>query len=184
MPLIPDTSRLFFALRPDDETRQALTRLTQAIDAKKLKWVQAHNLHVTLVFLGSVDANTESLIKQAAADISAEPFTLTFDTLSHWSKPKILCLTCRQPVPEAAMMLASKLEAAAATYGLHIDTKPYTPHITLARQARYLPDAKFAPIIWHAEAFCLMQSCSEADGTRYRVVQQWPFIKPSVNLNQ
>lgn len=171
--------RLFFALWPDDETRQALARLTRSIAAKELKWVQPHNFHATLVFLGHVGAETESLIKQLATDVDAQPFTLTFDSLSYWSKPKILCLTGRQPIPEAALMLASALESVAENCGLQTDSRPYTPHITLARHAWCLPDIEVEPIAWHAEAFCLIESCSEPDGVFYKVIQQWPFIKAS-----
>lgn len=176
-----DTSRLFFALWPDDETRQVLTRLSQSIPAKQFKWVQPHNLHATLVFLGQVDAETEALIKQSVADITGQPFELTFDRLSYWSRPQILCLTCLQPAPEAVVILASALAATAADCGLHTDTRPYTPHITLARHARYLPDVKFEPIVWRAEAFCLVESCSEPDGVCYKVKQQWLFTKPTAN---
>ncbi len=176
-----DTSRLFFALWPDDKTRLALTRLTQSMTAEQLRWVPPHNLHVTLVFLGSVDTNTQLLLKQSVADISVQPFTLIFDNLSYWSKPGILCQTCRQSVPEEAVILASALSAVAADCGLQTDTRPYTPHITLARHARHLPNIEVEPIAWHAEAFCLIESCSEPDGVRYKVIQSWPFIKSTVN---
>lgn len=175
-------SRLFFALWPDDETRQTLAGLSQSIKVKGFKWVQPHNLHVTLVFLGQVDKDIESLIKQSVAGIAAPPFELTFDSLSYWRRPRVLCLTCQQPVPEAAAMLAAALEAAAANGGLQTDTRPYTPHITLARHARFLPEVKIEPIIWRAEAFCLVESCSEPDGVNYKVLQQWPLLKPTDNL--
>jgi 2'-5' RNA ligase len=181
---MPDTSRLFFALWPDDETRQALARLNQSLAAKRLRLVQPHNLHVTLVFLGQVDAVTESVIKLAMTDISTQPFTLTFDRLSYWRRPRILCLTCQQPAPKPAMILVSALETAAANCGLHTDTRPYSPHITLARHVRHLPDVTIEPIVWRAEAFSLIESCSEPEGIRYKVMQQWPFIKPVVNPDQ
>lgn len=177
-----DTSKLFFALWPDDETRQALARLSQSIAAKEFKWVQPHNLHVTLVFLGQVDKDVTSLIKQSVSGIAVQPFELTFDSLSYWSRPKILCLTCLQPAPKDAMILASALTAAAENCGLQTDTRPYTPHITLARHVRYLPDVKFEPFIWRTEAFCLVESCSEPGGVNYKVIQQWPLIKPTANL--
>ncbi len=176
-----NSSRLFFALWPDNETRQALASLSQFIPAKQFKWVQPHNLHVTLVFLGQVDSEVEALLKQSAAAIAAQPFTLIFDGLSYWSNPGILCLTSLQSAPDEAMMLASELAATAAGYGLQVDARPYTPHITLARHARYLPDVRFAPIIWRAEAFCLVESCSEPGGVCYKVIQRWPFIKPTIN---
>lgn len=176
-----DSSRLFFALWPDDETRQALVQLSQSIGAKEFKWVQSHNFHVTLVFLGQVDKDAALLIKQSVAGITAQPFSLTFDSLSYWSKPNILCLTCLQPAPEAAVLLTSALAATALNCGLQTDTRPYTPHITLARHARYLPDVKFEPIVWRASAFCLVESCSEPDGVCYQVIQQWPLIEPAAN---
>lgn len=176
-----DISRLFFALWPDDETRLTLARLNRSIAANECKRVQPRNLHVTLVFLGQVDAETESLLKLSASAISTQAFELTFDGLSHWSKPGILCLTGRQPAPEQATTLATELAAIAANCGLQTDTRPYTPHITLARHARFLPELKFEPIIWRAEAFCLVQSCREPDGVCYKVIQQWPFSKPDTN---
>lgn len=181
---MPDTSRLFFALWPDDEARQALARLHPSMAAKGLKLVQPHNLHVTLVFLGQVDAETGSLLKQAVADITTQPFTLTFDRLSYWRRPRILCLSCRQPAPNPAMMLVSALETAAANCGLRTNTRLYTPHITLARHVRHLPDIKIEPIVWRAEAFSLIESCSEPEGVRYKVLQQWPFTKPIANPDQ
>jgi len=140
------------------------------------KWTQPHNLHVTLVFLGQVEAATALLLKQAVAGIGSVPFELTFDSLNYWSQPKVLCLTAQQPA-QAIMDLVAGFNAAVAVCGLQPDTRPYIPHITLARHARYLPDMAIEPIAWRAESFCLVESCSEADGVRYRVLQQWPFIR-------
>jgi 2'-5' RNA ligase len=174
---MPATSRLFFALWPDDETRQTLTRLNLAIGAKECKWVQPHNLHATLLFLGRVDKDVELSIKQSVAGIAVPTFELIFDSLSYWSGPKVLCLTCRQAAPDQAIILVDALTAAAVNCGLQPDSRSYTPHITLARQARNLPDAQLEPIIWRAEAFCLVESCSEPGGVCYKVIQQWPLLK-------
>jgi 2'-5' RNA ligase len=183
-------SKLFFALWPDDETRQELEQLSLAIQAAGFKPVQPQNLHVTLVFLGNVDSSAELLVKQSVAGISAEPFELTFDQLSYWSGPQILCLTCQQPAKAdcmdaggrathgavaESMTLATALDAAVASCGIQTDKRPYLPHITLARHAKYLPDIKIKPVVWRAESFCLVESCSEPDGVQYKVIQQWPF---------
>jgi len=172
-------SKLFFALWPDDQTRQELVQLSQSIQAAGFKPVQPQNLHVTLVFLGHVDSAAELLVKQSVADISAEPFVLTFDQLSYWSRPKVLCLTCQQPAQQS-VMLAAALDAAVASCGIETDKRPYLPHITLARHVRHLPDINIKPIVWRAESFCLVESCSEPDGVQYKVIQQWPFTKTAV----
>ena len=171
----PDSLRLFFALWPDDETRLNLARCSQSLAAQGFKPVPPQNLHVTLMFLGQVDAATECLIKHSAASILARPFVLTFDRLSYWPKPKVLCLTCTH-TPDEVSKLAAALTDNVASYGLPTDTRPYQPHITLVRPTRYLPDIDCEPLLWRAEAFCLVESCSGPDGVSYKVRQQWPFI--------
>jgi 2'-5' RNA ligase len=173
---VTDSSRLFYALWPDDHTRLDLVRLNRFIEAKGFRPVQPHNVHVTLVFLGNVDAATELLLKHSVTGIFAKPFVLTFDRLSYWSRPKVLCLTCSQ-LPDEVEKLVTALNREVASCGLQIDTRPYKPHITLARHAKYLPDINFEPIVWRAESFCLVESCSEPGGVSYKVRQQWPFIE-------
>jgi 2'-5' RNA ligase len=176
---VTDSSRLFFALWPDDQTRQELVRLSLSIEAKGFKPVQSQNVHVTLVFLGHVDAASELLVKHSVTGISAQAFVLTFDQLSYWSNPKVLCLTCSH-TPDELEMLVAALNIEVASCVLQTDARPYKPHITLARHARYLPDINFEPIVWCAESFCLVESCSEPGGVSYQVRQQWPFTKTSV----
>jgi 2'-5' RNA ligase len=173
---VTDSSRLFFALWPDDQTRLELVRLNRSIEAKGFRPVQLHNVHVTLVFLGNVGAASELLIKHCVTGISAKPFVLTFDQLSYWSKPKVLCLTCSH-TPDEVELLVAALNREVAGCGLQTETRPYKPHITLARHARYLPDINLEPIVWRSESFCLVESCSEPDGVNYKVRQLWPFIK-------
>jgi 2'-5' RNA ligase len=71
------------------------------------------------------------------------------------------------------------LEQEVSACGLQIDSQPYTPHITLARHARHVAEIRFEPILWRAETFCLVESCSEPGGVVYRVLQQWPLIPVS-----
>ncbi len=174
-----DTTRLFFALSPDEATRLKLARLNLALAAKGYRPVPPQNLHVTLVFLGQVDAATACLIKHGVKDISARPFTLTFDRLSYWPKPKVLCLTGTQ-IPDELSMLVTALTNEAVACGLKIDTRPYQAHITLVRPAQNLPDMDIEPLLWRADAFYLMESCSTPDGVCYQLRQQWPFIKSTV----
>lgn len=172
-------SRLFFALWPDESTRQILTRLTETFSAQAGKPVVPNNLHVTLVFLGNVDQITASAIKQRACDISVEPFELTFESLNYWQQPKICCFTCKD-IPPQIIDLASKLNTFAKQSGLQTDPRPYVPHITLSRHAQSAPEQAITPLVWRADAFCLVESSSEPEGVCYRVLQCWPLLN---NLN-
>lgn len=172
-------SRLFFALWPDEQTRQVLARLTKTFDAEVGKPVAAHNFHVTLVFLGNVDQATAMEIKQRADLINVEPFELTFESVNYWQRPKIWCLTCND-IPQQVIDLASKLDEIARQSGLQTDPRPYIPHITLSRHAQSAPEVQaIKPILWRADAFCLVQSSSEPEGVCYRVLQRWPSSRGS-----
>jgi 2'-5' RNA ligase len=169
-------SRLFFALWPDEATRLELTRLIKTFDAQAGKPVPAHNFHVTLVFLGNVDQAMIVEIKQRAADVIVKPFALIFERVNYWLQPKVLCLTCNT-VPQQIVDLASKLESVARQCGLKTDIRPYIPHITLARHAQVSPNQVIKPMVWCADAFCLVESINESEGVVYRVLQRWPLSK-------
>jgi RNA 2',3'-cyclic 3'-phosphodiesterase len=171
-----DTSRLFFALWPDDETRLKLAQLNRSIDANGFKPLSPHNFHVTLVFVGNVSKASESVIKQRAADIESEPFVITFDHVSYWAKPKVLCLTNQHPV-KPLMRLSEALNSAVTSCGIQTDPKPYNPHITLARHGYSFIERDCDPIVWQADSFCLVESCSGIDGVCYNFIDQWPFVK-------
>ena len=62
------SSRIFFALTPDQETRKQLVS-TQTACQNKLKLsypIKAENLHLTLHYVGNVES-TDCLIKKAKA---------------------------------------------------------------------------------------------------------------------
>lgn len=170
------SSRLFFALWPDEAIRLALTQISQNLTAATGKPVAPHNFHATLVFLGAVDQMTATTIKDRIIDIVIPPpFQVIFDVLSYWRQPKILCLTSGV-VSKPIAQLAGALEVLVKESGVITDTRPYIPHITLARQVQCLPDLEIYPIVWNADAFCLVQSCSEPKGVRYRVLERWSLI--------
>ncbi|GAW86836.1 2'-5' RNA ligase [Bathymodiolus platifrons methanotrophic gill symbiont] len=166
--------RLFFALWPDEQTRKEVNQFNKSITAEGQKKVKADNLHVTLLFLGNTPAQTEAEIRQAVKKISVQPFVLHFDQLDFWQKPKVLCLTMEQYDPQLAI-LVDALKKIADQCGLSIEERAYKPHVTLARKVRRLIEADLDAIEWQADCFCLIESCSTADGVHYQVLQRWDF---------
>jgi len=164
--------RLFFALWPSDATRKSVGQFSQTIKTRDLKIVKADNLHVTLVFLGNVDVQTERVIRQKASSIRAQPFMLNFNQLAFWHKPRVLCLLS-QTVDPQLLVLVDALTEVAEQCTIKIEDRPYQPHITLARKAQALINANVPDIQWYARSFCLVESCSTLEGVQYRVVQQW-----------
>jgi 2'-5' RNA ligase len=171
-----DTSRLFFALWPDNNTRHNLARFSQSILTNDCKRVPPNNLHVTLVFIGNVNKAGELAIKQQVANISSQPFVVVFDQLSYWNKPKVISLTSQHPA-DPLMILSESLNRAVTGCGIETDSKPYNPHVTLARHILAFVDRECEPLVWRAESFCLVESSSSLDGVCYTVKEQWSFVK-------
>ncbi|WP_428354812.1 RNA 2',3'-cyclic phosphodiesterase [Methyloprofundus sp.] len=166
--------RLFFALWPSDETRKQLNSFNQSIAQNGLRKLKADNLHITLLFLGNTCAITEILLRKKADSIRVQPFVLTLDQLEFWRKAKVLCLTTAQYDPQLGL-LVDALNQLAEQCAMHIEERAYKPHITLARKAQKLIDIKVLPIQWQADSFCLIESCSTAEGVHYQVLQSWSF---------
>ncbi len=163
--------RLFFALWPDDGVRRQIIQICRRLPDKDMKLVRPSNLHVTLSFLGQVDADSEHLLRQLCANIQLQPVRLTFDQLNFWRKPRILCLIAEPPPLVLALVDAINVSAEAA--GIWTESRCYRPHVTLARKARKTVQLDFDPVYWCAQDFCLVESVSLEDGVHYQVVQRW-----------
>lgn len=165
--------RLFFALLPDARTRQRCVDIQHKLTLDSCQPVIANNLHVTLVFLGQVDADKEQALIEAATKLAIPKLQLSFDQLKFWQKPKILCLTGQNTTNQDLNDLVLRLNKIADQLSLTVDERPYIPHVTLARKARQAVAMDFESIQWHAQSFCLMESCSLPTGVEYQVCRCW-----------
>jgi len=169
--------RLFFALWPEASVRQALAAAMEPLKPKlAAQWIRPANLHITLAFLGDVEAERVGRACAAADTVSSPGFELCLDSLEHWRKPQILCLSPAAPVPalqQLAVGLAGQLQAA----GFDLDKRPYRPHLTLARKAAFWPaDLRWErPIVWKSTAFVLAESSQDSRGSVYSILKTWPL---------
>lgn len=168
-----DSRRLFLALWPEEEHRLAMASMAQAAAGRRA--VKSDNLHLTLVFLGSTDADRLACYERALSDLEVMPLTLTLDRFGYWPRPRVLWLGASHP-PLNLIALVLDLNRRLESCGFTPERRPYSPHITLARKfpgpAPKQPPAE--PLIWAADHIVLAESVREEDGTRYRVLRRWP----------
>ncbi len=164
--------RLFFALWPDNNSRQQIAQINQQITFPNMRKLIPDNLHITLVFLGNVDDAIATAVQQRAGDIIAPPISLQFDELDYWVKPKVVCLTCQRQ-PKAVYQLVNALTAMLTEYPVRVEQRPYRAHITLARKAKQRPELNFSPVVINADSFALVESISTEKGVRYQVRERW-----------
>ncbi len=128
------TQRLFFALWPSEEVRSGLVEVMASLHARRAKPVAAENLHITLLFLGSVTAQTRICAEKIAEEIAGHSFELRLDQIGFWPKSGILWLGARE-VPESLAALVRDLHLGIAGCGIDLDARPFKPHVTLMRKA-------------------------------------------------
>lgn len=168
------SERLFYALWPDASTRGELSRRlpewTAGIDGRLQRPDQ---WHVTLEFIGAVAPERVAVLEDAAGQTPFSPLVIEFDRLEHWRKPQVACLVASRTPPALAAHVAA-LRAALAAAGFEQDSRPFRPHVTLARKARAAPtDHVVPPLFWPAMRFALVRSTSDAAGSRYEPLHWW-----------
>lgn len=174
-----ETARVFFALWPStalaDDLAGLAGQLAPICDGRPTR---ADTIHLTLAFVGDIDAARLPELAAAAEGLSVAPFTLTLDRLGHWPHNRIVWAGCSAPsaaLGELAAALRTRLMAA----GFAVDQGKtgFFPHVTLLRKAaKSLPDDVPTPLRhWPCQDFVLVRLQRSADGSRYRIVQSYPF---------
>lgn len=126
-------ARLFIAMDLPEAIRAQLAAL--AIDLPGVRWVPAHQLHLTLRFLGDVaDGSPRQALEAALAQIVGPPLSVSLRGVGQFperGRPRVLWagLTPVEPV----FALAARVEAATAAAGFAPEPRPFSPHVTLAR---------------------------------------------------
>lgn len=175
------SDRLFFALWPDDDLREGLARrIPDLIRDCPCKPQRPDQWHLTLEFLGSVEAARQPALHAAAAQVqerggAAEEVLL--DRLEHWPRPQVLCLVA-SVVPPGLAELVSGLRTALAERGFEPERREFRPHLSLARKARQPARSRpVEPLHWPVRDLVLARSVSDASGSRYEPLARWNLFQ-------
>lgn len=124
--------RLFVALRPPREVRSTLLELMGGVQGAR--WQDDDQLHLTLRFIGEVDARMAEDAAAALAAIHAPPLDLRLNGVGQFEtrgRPNAFWAGVAPRDPLAA--LHRKVDAALCRAGLEPERRAYLPHITIAR---------------------------------------------------
>jgi len=178
-----DTSRVFFALWPDDEVRAAIEALAHdCVLRTDGRAPDAPNLHLTMAFIGNASPSRVAKLREVGSNAAdfASPFTLVLDRIGAFHKQEIAWIGTARPDPKI-QALADHLSALLTDAGFELEPRPFHPHVTLARRARTRAlnsengGGLAAPIVWNVSRLTLAAS-KHAQGTlRYVAVDSWPL---------
>lgn len=164
--------RLFFALWPTAAERRALSAWQSPLhELCGGRLMRVDTLHATLVFLGEVVEHRLEALKLAAQEAGFRSFELRLETARYWGHNHIL-YAAPETVPPQLHELVGDLERTLRRHRFHFDQRPYKPHITLLRHAKWsdAPLPPMPPVRWQVRHFALVQSLSDAEGAQYRVL--------------
>jgi 2'-5' RNA ligase len=183
--------RLFFAVRVSDEIKADVAAAIRAFPLRDppWRWISTHNMHVTLKFLGEVDAGIVADLKAIAADAAARarPFRVVygpFGGFPNLSRPRVIFFEAKEGTKELAE-IARLLETSVEPLGIPRENRPFTAHLTLARikepMARGMVErltsvpALPSTARQDVDRFVLMQSHLAREGATYEEIAGFPL---------
>ena len=176
--------RLFIALNLPPTICNRLTNLCQGVSGAK--WADSSNFHLTLRFIGDVDDILLREVEYALAEITAPSFDLALKGVGYF------------PPRGPAKVLWAGVETAPALFQLReqivkalnkLDFKPerrkFSPHITLARFMRGVPETRVTNFLsdhalFYTEPFLISEfhlysSLLRPEGALHRIEVSYPL---------
>ena len=105
-----------------------------------VKWVEAHNLHLTLRFIGETTSDRVDKLIQGLKDKlwAHSPFTIILEgvgTFPNWKRPRVLWVGVRGDL-DPLFKLQKAIEEVVSDVGFPPDDKGFHPHLTIGRVKR------------------------------------------------
>ncbi|HKB83551.1 MAG TPA: RNA 2',3'-cyclic phosphodiesterase [Burkholderiales bacterium] len=170
------TQRVFFALWPDARVRAGLSHAARQMHCVSGgRCTRDDSIHLTLAFVGDVDAEFLPRLLAPPDGIFTSAFLLTLDDWGCWARNGI-GWAAPSHIPAPLRHLASNLEGWLRGAGFELEGRAFAPHVTLVRKAHCVPlPEPMAPIDWKVEAFALIRSRLMPDGAHYETLRAWPL---------
>jgi 2'-5' RNA ligase len=178
--------RLFIGIPLPGEYAQLIGRIQAAWKKRltsKVSWVRPELAHVTLKFLGEVDEEKISAIVQAMREAARGSFEMQGGAGGFFppkGAPRVIWVGLRQGREECAAYF-EKLDGGLAQAGFLAESKPFSPHLTVARVkaamrsddwSGLLGDLKRDWPVFTVDHVVLWQSILRPSGPEYRRVAE------------
>jgi RNA 2',3'-cyclic 3'-phosphodiesterase len=182
--------RIFVALDIPEETRRTIAQFTAELrdGCRGARWTRPEGIHVTLKFIGETTTERVAHIQAVLADVhSLQPVDLRFRNTGFFPNarhPRVFWAGVE--ASENLAELARAVDRALQPLGVPAETRPFAPHLTLARfkSEDGLPQllkaleqrgaSEFGAT--QASEFHLFESMLKPGGARYTRLASFPFV--------
>ena len=181
--------RLFVGLDlPGEVVRNLEALLGRLRSSARINWSPPANLHITTKFIGEWPEERLGELKASLAAVAGPPIPVRVHHVGFFPNPhapRIFWCGIEAPGLEA---LAAATDHAAAALGIPAETRPFSPHLTLARikerlnlqplreAIAALPSLEFGS--FEARSYFLYQSVLRPSGSVYTKLAEFPLSNP------
>ena len=172
--------RLFVAIRPPQPVRARLRDVMGGVSGAR--WMTDDQLHLTLRFIGEVEAHVAEDVAAALAGVRHPPFRIALSRIGSFERrghPEVLWAGVTPH--DELKALHKKVDQACQRAGLPPEGRAYSPHITLARLKR--DTGSIAALMetsgglssepFAVDSFCLYESQLTPEGALYTIVERY-----------
>jgi 2'-5' RNA ligase len=185
--------RVFCAVELPGATRRLvlehITRLKEKVPHAKASWARDANLHLTLKFLGEIPTTSVADFSKAVSEAvtHVQSFSIRFEQTGIFTtqgQPRVLWIGINDLSSRLAELHAH-LEEESARVGFAKETRPFHPHLTIARlrqadNARALAavhkQMEFDPVEIAVAELLVIRSELSSEGSKYTVVSRHPLF--------
>jgi RNA 2',3'-cyclic 3'-phosphodiesterase len=181
--------RLFVGLDlPGEVVRNLEALLERLRPSARIHWSPPANLHITTKFVGEWPEERLGELKAALSAVGGPPIPVRVHRLGFFPNPhapRVFWCGIEAPGLEA---LAAATDRATAALGIPAETRPFSPHLTLARikerlnlqplreAIAALPSLEFGS--FEARSYFLYQSVLRPSGSVYTKLAEFPLSNP------
>lgn len=167
--------RLFTAITVPESLHSQLRLLQGGL--RGASWRPAENFHITLQFFGEVADTDFPALAEALDQIAFDPIYIRVAGMGTFGRKAPFAVWAAIDGGDALPQLAADCAHAARRAGLQVESRKYTPHITLAylegtthpEAAQWISDRNtYPPMFFEAEQFHLVSSHLGKGPAHYR----------------
>lgn len=183
--------RLFIGIKPDDSVLEQIDRFLKPFKkiASPVNWTELKNIHITLKFIGEVSDAQYALIskKIRETDFHVGAVKLVFTGCGKFGRDSGMDIFWVGLAPDKNLEeIYQRLENSLARIGFPREKRPFSPHVTVARNKKVFNFKSFFVLMeerreteiarCEAARFQLFQSRLTPEGPVYSVLEEVDIV--------
>ncbi|WP_163834822.1 RNA 2',3'-cyclic phosphodiesterase [Spartinivicinus ruber] len=155
---------------------------SEAFISKNLRWTKLEHFHITLKFIAALDSGVVESLASHLTQLIAEQtcFSCQLKDL-HWFPNKNRARLLALSVSSKGILpaLALKVDQLCQQWQIPKETRPFRPHLTLARLKKTMHTKKVLPVgltqLFEVNEVKLFQSTVDNMGSHYKALATFPL---------